>query len=204
MVTELERERRAIRIDVIDPLRRHQEQAEAVREVLESACNEIGHDVIVEDGVVLIGGSFPGGVGLRLADGVRIYSGCHLVIDQIDAESGISVGSGASLNYGCYIEGSGGVTIGERTILGPNVVILSSTHRMASDIEVTRSGKEFKSTTVGDDVWVGANVVIIGGITIGDGAVVGAGSIVTREVLSHVVVAGNPAREIRSVERWQP
>ncbi len=191
---ELERERRSVHIYNWDPLRRQADDAEAVLRALRESCNHVGQEVIVEDGVVLVGGKYPGGVGLHLGNGTRVYGGCHLVIDQVSPESGIVLGSGCSLNYNCYIEGSGGVELGSGTIVGPNVVILSSRHKIQDELPITASGKDFCHVTLGRDVWVGANAVILAGVVVGDGAVIGAASVVTRDVASGSVVAGSPAR----------
>ncbi len=65
-------------------------------------------------------------------------------------------------------------------------------------------GPEYgKSITIGDDVWVGGGVIILPGITIGEHAVVGAGSVVTKDVAPYTVVAGNPAKMVRKLERPQ-
>ncbi|HMK96338.1 MAG TPA: DapH/DapD/GlmU-related protein [Acidimicrobiales bacterium] len=196
MRDELEISRSSVAIDYFDPLQRHLDHSDHVAAVLTEACNYVGTNVIVEGGVTLIGGKFACGVGIRLGDNVRIYSGSHLVVDQVDERSGIELGPGVSLNYNCYIEGSGGVTIGPGTIIGPNVVILSSRHNVVADQPITRSGKTFQPVSIGGDVWIGANVVVMPGLVIGDCAVLGAGAIVTRSVPERSVVAGNPARPL--------
>jgi len=163
---------------------------------LRSSANAVGTDVIVGHDVVIWGGNCSDCLGLRVGDRVRIYDGCRFSINAISPQSGIDLGADVNLNFGCYIDGSGGVAIGARTIFGPNVVVVSSQHRI-TEVPIQNSGKTFGLVTVGEDVWVGANAVILAGVTIGDGAVVGAGAIVTKDVVARTIVAGNPARFIR-------
>jgi acetyltransferase-like isoleucine patch superfamily enzyme len=201
---EIGKHERSISIVTWDPLRRQADNAEEVARILEQSCNYVGSRVMVEDGAVLIGGKHPSGVGLRLGDQSRVYSGCHLVIDQIGPESGIVLGADVSLNYNCYIDGSGGVDIGRGTIIGPNSVILSSSHRIDQQLPVNASGKRFCAVSIGEDVWVGASTVLLPGRTIGDRAVIGAGSIVTHDVGPGSVVGGNPARPLNGPSQPQP
>jgi len=165
---------------------------------LRDAANFVGAGVVVGTGVVMWGGKGAGAVGIELHDRVRIYDSCRLVVDRLSAISGIVLEADVAINFACYIDGSGGVRIGARTILGPNVVIVSSHHRIDTTDRIQGAGKTFGRVDIGRDVWIGANAVILAGITVGDGAVVGAGAIVTRSVAPDVVVAGNPAAPIRT------
>jgi len=171
---------------------------------LRDAANVVGANVIVGAGVVMWGGKGAGAVGIELHDRVRIYDSCRLVVDRLSATSGIVLEADVAINFACYIDGSGGVRIGARTILAPNVVIVSSRHRIETTDRVQGSGKTFGRVDIGRDVWIGANAVVLAGVTIGDGAVVGAGAIVNRNVAPDVVVAGNPATAIRTREMAPP
>ncbi len=190
----VEAERRRIRIYHDDPLAEYEENRASIAAQLVAAANVVGRDVMVGRNVVIAGGRFSGGVGLELHDFVRIYDQCRLMIDQVGPTSGVVLEEHVSVNFGCYIDGSGGVRLGPRTILGPGAVILSSGHRVEPGVSIQASGKRFARVDIGADVWMGANVVVRMGITIGDGAVVGAGAIVTRDVAAGAVVGGNPAR----------
>lgn len=160
--------------------------------MLDEAVNAHGSDILIGDNCTLWGGKAAQCVGIVLGDGVRLYDGCRLVVDHLCKESGITLGNGVALNFNCYIDGSGGVDLGANTILGPNVVIVSSSHGTAE----ARNQKHLAPVKLGKRVWVGANTVIMAGITIGDGATVGAGSVVTRDVEPGATVVGNPARPI--------
>jgi len=188
------------RIIFQDPLLLLQENAQTRLEQLRRGTNYVGENVNVGERVILWGGVFPGGVGLRIHNSVRIYDECKLVIDHASPESGIILKDQVAMNFGCYLDGSGGIIVGERTIFGPNVVIVSSSHRIESQIEIQRSGKTYARVEIGCDVWIGANVVIRSGVVIGDRSVVGAGSIVTQNVPPDTVVAGNPARIQRIID----
>lgn len=191
-------ERQNVHVHFRDPMTVYEANRDAITVQLAQAANRVGRDVVLGNDVVIWGGKFPAGVGLELHDHVRIYDQCRLVIDQVGPESGIVLGERVAMNFACYIDGSGGVRIGARTILGPNVVIVSSGHRIDPDRAIQQSGKAFGRVDIGSDVWIGANAVIRMGITIGDRAVVGAGAIVTHDVAPGTAVAGNPARVLRT------
>lgn len=91
------------------------------------------------------------------------------------------------------------VTIGKYTMLAPNVSILGGDHIFDNpDTPIIFSGRPtMPRTTIGQDVWVGANVCIMAGLTIGDGAIVAAGSIVTKDIMPYSIWGGNPAKLIR-------
>jgi acetyltransferase-like isoleucine patch superfamily enzyme len=96
------------------------------------------------------------------------------------------------------IETSGGVTIGDRTLVGYGTKIFSRNHLIPPNRgNIFGAGHSFKAVSIGHDVWLGANVIVLPGRTIGDGAIVGAGSVVTKDVAAYTVVAGNPARLVR-------
>lgn len=99
---------------------------------------------------------------------------------------------------GCRV--SPGVSIGAYTMLGPRVQVIGNDHVYdLPGTPVIFSGRPpFKPTLIGRDVWIGANAIVVCGVRIGDGAVVGAGSVVTKDVPSFAVVGGVPARFIKN------
>lgn len=112
----------------------------------------------------------------------------------------ISLGKNVFFNFNCVILDVAAVTIGSRTLFGPDVQIYTATHPI--NYKERASGLEFaKPITIGEDVWVGGSVVICPGVTIGDRSVIGAGSVVTRDIPNDVFAAGNPCRVIRSIEQ---
>jgi len=116
-----------------------------------------------------------------------------------DYGSNTSLGHRFYANTGCVVLDSAPVTIGHRVLLGPAVQLLAATHPLEPGLRA--QGLEYaEPVAVGDDVWLGGGAIVLPGVTIGDRAVVGAGSVVTRDVPANAVVAGSPARVIRSLE----
>lgn len=108
----------------------------------------------------------------------------------------IHLGDHFYANYDLVILDVGEVRIGHNCLIGPRVSILAASHPL--DPATRLSGREFgRPVTIGDNVWIGAHVVINPGVSIGDNAVVGSGAVVTRDVPAGAVVAGVPARVIR-------
>lgn len=124
--------------------------------------------------------------------GVWITPGRNLVVgDDVNFALDVLVGT------------AGGVTIGNRTLIGYRTQIHSSNHRVPSDGgSIFESGRDYAPVSIGSEVWIGASSIILPGVTIGDGAVVAAGSVVTKNVDPYTIVAGNPARKIRDRD-WQ-
>lgn len=90
------------------------------------------------------------------------------------------------------------VTIGDDCFIGPNVSIYTACH--STDPVERNSRKEWaEPVTIGDNVWIGGDVVILPGVTIGDNVTIGAGSVVTRDIPSNTVAAGNPCRVIKTI-----
>jgi acetyltransferase-like isoleucine patch superfamily enzyme len=97
----------------------------------------------------------------------------------------------------CYLNGEGGIEIGDGTIFAPEVVILSSTHRYKQDNLIPYDEHdEFRPVKIGKAVWLGYRSMIVPGVTIGDGAIVAMGSVVTKDVPDGAIVGGNPAKII--------
>lgn len=114
-----------------------------------------------------------------------------------DYGSNILIGEKVFFNFNCVVLDVTYVTIGSRTLFGPNVQIYTATHPI--DHVERASGLEYaKPIVIGEDVWVGGSAVICPGVEIGSRSVIGAGSVVTKNIPSDVFAAGNPCRVIRS------
>jgi acetyltransferase-like isoleucine patch superfamily enzyme len=111
---------------------------------------------------------------------------------------GISAGDNFAVNTGAHLDGRGGIEIGNGVMIGPNVVIVSSTHQFdRTDVPMTSLDHLMQRVRISDDVWIGAQAVIRGGVTIGRGVVLGAGSIVLKDAPDYAVMGGNPARVLK-------
>ena len=115
-----------------------------------------------------------------------------------DYGSNMKVGDKVFFNFNCIVLDVAPVTIGNRAMFGPNVQIYTATHPL--DHKERSSGLEYaKPIVIGDDVWVGGSAVICPGVMIGDRSVIGAGSVVTKDIPADVFAAGNPCKVIRSL-----
>jgi acetyltransferase-like isoleucine patch superfamily enzyme len=116
-------------------------------------------------------------------------------------QSGITIGRNSLIGEYSVIRGQGGVTIGDRVYTSPFTQIIAVNHvfddpqRPFVDQGITAQG-----IVIGDDVWLGASAVITDGVRVGNGAVVAAGAVVTKDVPPHTVVAGVPARVIKTID----
>lgn len=89
------------------------------------------------------------------------------------------------------------ITVGDHTVIAPGCFITDHNHGLAPDSRIDQQISKASPVQIGNDVWLGAKVVVVAGVKIGDGAVVGANSVVTRDVPPMAVVAGSPARLLR-------
>jgi maltose O-acetyltransferase len=114
-----------------------------------------------------------------------------------DYGANIFLGKRVFFNFNCVVLDVCAVRIGDFTLFGPAVQIYTATHPLEAELRRTR---EFaKPVTIGSDVWVGGATVILPGVTIGSRSVIGAGSVVTRDIPDDVFAAGNPCRVVRSL-----
>ena len=104
----------------------------------------------------------------------------------------LRVGARVSINAFVHIWALGGVTIGDDTLIASHVAITSLTHDPRA--ELFSASQETRPVVIGRNVWIGTHAVILPGVTIGDGAIIGAGAVVTRDVAARTVVVGVPAR----------
>ncbi|MDN6399827.1 MAG: sugar O-acetyltransferase [Brachybacterium sp.] len=107
------------------------------------------------------------------------------------------LGKRVFLNAGCRFQDQGGIEIGDDCLIGHNTVIASLNHDLAPS---RRGDMHPGKVTVGRNVWIGANVTILPGVTIGDDAVIAAASVVTKDVPARALVVGSPGRVLRLIE----
>ena len=117
---------------------------------------------------------------------------------RCDYGTQISIGDHFFANYDCIFLDVAPITIGKRGMFGPRVCLYTAGHPL--DAATRNTGLEFgKPIAIGDDVWLGGNVVVLPGVTIGAGTVVAAGSVVRRDLPPHVLAAGNPCQMLRPI-----
>ncbi|NKI32722.1 sugar O-acetyltransferase [Croceivirga thetidis] len=111
----------------------------------------------------------------------------------------IILGKQVFFNFNCVVLDVCKITIGDRTMIGPDVQLYTATHPLTA--KERSSGKEFgKPIKIGMDVWIGGSAIVNPGVTIGDRAVIGAGSVVTKDIPADVFAAGNPCKIIKNIE----
>lgn len=114
-----------------------------------------------------------------------------------DCGKNISLGENVFINSGCHFQDQGSITIGNNVLIGHNVTITTLNH---NEEPKNRGDMIPKPVTIEDNVWIGSDVTIIPGIVVGEGAILAAGSVVTKDVDRRTVVAGVPAKYMRKVK----
>lgn len=128
--------------------------------------------------------------------GERIYIEAPLTLDY---GCNVHVGEDFYANFNWTVLDTCPVTIGKNAMLGPNVQFYTALHPLNAQERI--AGPEYGAPiTIGDNVWIGGGALILAGVTLGDNVVVGAGSVVTKSFGDNVVIAGNPARIIKTLE----
>jgi len=141
---------------------------------------------------------------VQLGDRVMLGRNVHL-----QTQGGrIEIGSGTSVQDDCRLYGD--VSLGDDCILAPNVYASSGNHAFADRphlpivLQEAMAPQESRRIEVGDDCWIGINAVIMRGVTVGNGAIIGAGAVVTRDVAPYAIMAGVPARAIGTRLDFKP
>ncbi len=114
-----------------------------------------------------------------------------------DFGKNISVGDNVFINSGCKFQDQGGISIGDMSLIGHNVVLATLDHGLDSE---RRSYLYPAPIRIGKNVWIGSNVTVTRGVTIGDNSVIAAGAVVTGDIPANVVAGGVPARVIKTIE----
>lgn len=112
----------------------------------------------------------------------------------------IEIGNAVAFNANVHVNASAGrrIVIGDDVLVGPNVVIRSADHRFDRvDVPIRRQGHNAGEIIIEDGAWLGANVVVVGNVRIGAGAIIAAGAVVTRDVPSMAIAGGVPARVLK-------
>ncbi|WP_027811669.1 DapH/DapD/GlmU-related protein [Burkholderia cenocepacia] len=131
-------------------------------------------------------------IGSQVDDGFMLIPPFHAT-----GGAGMKLGRNVFVNQNCTFYDLGGLEIGDDVMIGPNVSLITSGHPVEPSRR--RDGVIAKPIVIERNVWIGAGATIIGGVTIGENAVVAAAAVVTRDVPPNTLVGGNPAKIIRSI-----
>ena len=116
---------------------------------------------------------------------------------MVTALAPVVLGERVGFNYGCYVNGYGGLRIGHRTIVGPYAMIHTANHQTAAEQPIVEQTWTKEPVEIGNDCWIGMGACILPVARLGDGCVVGGGSVVVGELEPNCIAVGNPARVIK-------
>ena len=151
----------------------------------------LGQRVMVGEGCFLDAHSAGGRIDLQ--NDVWLSRGCMLVT----ADTEIVVEERAYVGHRCLLYGHGGIRIGRDALLANDVQLICGNHTFAQrEVAIRDQPTEEKPIAIGADVWLGASAIVLGGVTIGHGAVVGAGAVVTQDLPPYSIARGVPARVV--------
>ncbi len=137
-------------------------------------------------------------VGFRIGEGT-VFWGAPTIVGGAGMYQRLIIGKYGLISAGCYLDLSGAITLGDHVGLAPFVQIYTGTHEIAGS--ANRVGRLTpKPVVVGNGVWFGARCTVLPGVNIGNGAVIAAGSLVTKDVEPNALVAGTPARVLRYLD----
>ena len=109
-----------------------------------------------------------------------------------------SIGHDTFINHNAYLMDGGGITIGHHCFVGPNCGMYTAIHPMIAE-ERNQGLEKALPIVIGDNCWIGADVTILPGVTIGSNTIIGAKSVVTKDIPDHALALGNPCRVLRSI-----
>ena len=109
-----------------------------------------------------------------------------------------SIGHDTFINHNAYLMDGGGITIGHHCFIGPNCGMYTATHPVLAE-ERNQGFEKALPIVIGDNCWIGGDVTILPGVTIGANTIIGAKSVVTKDIPPHVIAVGNPCRVLRSI-----
>ena len=129
--------------------------------------------------------------GIKLDSSVRMFPPFYTAFGKFT-----KVGKGVFINFGCTFLDRGGITVEDDVFIGPGVKVLTENH---PEDPITRHNVMASPILIRRNAWIGGGAIILPGVTIGENAIVGAGSVVTKDVPDNAIVVGNPARFVRNI-----
>jgi acetyltransferase-like isoleucine patch superfamily enzyme len=141
--------------------------------------------------VVVLGKPWVYGTGaLHFGQDTLLYPDLHL---ETQGKAVITLGDGVVLSRGVHLVAMAGITIGRGVMIGEYTSVRDANHQRQPDVAIRDAGHTAKPIVIGAEVWIGRGAIVLGGVTIGDGATIGANAVVTRDVSPGATVAGVPA-----------
>jgi acetyltransferase-like isoleucine patch superfamily enzyme len=131
---------------------------------------------------------------IQIEKNVVIKEGVRICPCNIDAK--IKIGKNTTIGYHTFIFGSHSIEIGDDCLIAPFVYIVDSNHQIKKGMKINEQPNESAPILIGNDVWISSNVTILKGVKIGDGAVIGANSLVNQDIPEYAIFAGTPAKMI--------
>lgn len=167
-------------------------------------CEGIPSILVTQNGRVEIGND----VIIRRHAEIRCHNNSRLILeDRVKIDRGVRIlacfegevriRAGAEIGLYSILNGAGGIDVGENAMVGGYVNIQASNHRLDPAKTIKSQGSDHLPVKIGADTWLGAHSTIVAGITIGDGSVVGANSVVTHDIPTYEIWAGVPARRLK-------
>ena len=134
--------------------------------------------------------------GKKIDDSFRLFPPFYT-----DFGKNITIGKDVFINSGCHFQDQGSITIGDGSLIGHNVVLVTINH----DLNPKENRKNhYAPIKIGSHVWIGSNATVLPGVTVGDWAVIAAGAVVTKDVPARTVVGGVPAKILKAVPKEEP
>jgi acetyltransferase-like isoleucine patch superfamily enzyme len=134
-----------------------------------------------------------GTANIQFGKDTLLYPDLHL---ETQGNASITLGDGVVLSRGVHLVARSGIAIGPGSMIGEYTSVRDANHRRVEGLPIREAGHSSKPICMGEQVWIGRGVTILGGVTLGDRATIGANAVVTRDVAPGTVVAGVPARAL--------
>ena len=160
-----------------------------------SASDFVGDDVIGRG----LRRWFFGWTGARIPRSCYVHGGIYL-----SNPANLRLGARCTINRSCYFDLGGPITLADDVVLGHGVTVITSVHRLGPSSRRAGRVESTQAVDIGRGAWIGANATVLPGVRIGSGAVVGAGAVVRSDVAPNTMVAGVPARVVRSLDNRAP
>lgn len=151
---------------------------------------QLGRGVVLFPQVSLL--RYP--ANIVIGEAAVIKSGAHVC--PCNAAARVQIGARTSIGFHAFLYASSGITIGADCMIAPFVYLVDSDHGVRRDVLMNRQSNIARPIVIGDDVWIGAQAVVLAGVSIGRGAIVAAGAVVNQDVEPYAIVGGVPARKL--------